>query len=262
MQSYLFVDGGYFRKVLENFATTFWGGVQLPLEYKRLSTNYRKCFYYDCDPPRRANESPDDYQLRIDTQRQFYKSLRAIDGWHVFEGVIKGSGRTARQKQIDIQIAVDMMAHSHRRNMDEITFIAGDEDFKPLIDALVREGTYVRLWYEQRSASEDLVAAADARRRFNAYEIHSLLSGAFRAAHPMPHRYSGAPLDVAEATLLERGGGTISDIKLWRLPDQSYRITFADALNQGNWMHMSHPDRAILKLAFESLEGTTEWTPA
>jgi hypothetical protein len=93
-------------------------------------------------------------------------------------------------------------------------FIAGDEDFKPLIDALVREGMFVGLWYERRSASEDLVAAADARRRFNVYEIHSQLSQPFRAARPLPNRYIGPDRDLVDATALEHGEGTIKGIEL------------------------------------------------
>ncbi|MBD2254416.1 NYN domain-containing protein [Nostoc parmelioides] len=45
------------------------------------------------------------------------------------------------QKEIDIMIAVDMLTHSFQKNMDEATLLAGDLDFKPLIDALVLNGT-------------------------------------------------------------------------------------------------------------------------
>jgi hypothetical protein len=69
MQKYLFIDGGYLRKVLDNYSSTFWGGDPLPVEYERLSTGYRKCFYYDCAPPIRANENPADHEQRVETQR-------------------------------------------------------------------------------------------------------------------------------------------------------------------------------------------------
>ena len=259
---YLFIDGGYLREVIERVARQFFQGQQLPVDHKALSRGFTKCFYYDCMAPRKKTDTADEYQQRCEALQEHFRSLRMIDGWHVFEGVLTGSGAEARQKQVDIQIAVDMLAHSHRRNMDEITFIAGDQDFKPLVDALVREGMYVRLWYEPRSASRELVLAADARRPLGVYDIHSFLTQKFRREWELPIRSSQPGKNIKNAELLERGTGSAEDIELWRLRDEvSYQITHVDPLNHGYYMHMKHQDLGFLKLAHESLEGTTKWSP-
>src|SRR6266702_626774 len=119
--SYLFIDGGYLREeVIEQVSRDFCSGAALPVSFKSVSAGFRKCFYYDCAAPRRRNEPDEDYRRRCDMQQEEFRRLRMIDGWHVFEGVLAGSGSEARQKQVDIQIAVDMLTHSYRKNMHEI----------------------------------------------------------------------------------------------------------------------------------------------
>jgi uncharacterized LabA/DUF88 family protein len=225
---YLFIDGGYFREVVDDVSRRFFDGDPLPVDYGAVSRGFTKCFFYDCKPPKRKSETPEDYKRRCDSFQEHFDSLRMIDGWHVFEGVLTGDGVAARQKQVDIQIAVDMLSHAHGRNMDEITFIAGDQDFKPLVDALVREGMYIRLWYELRSASPALVRAADARRPMNVYTVHGFLTEDFRRERPLPHRVGEIGKGAQNGTLLQRGVGSAPDLELWRLPDGSSRITYAD----------------------------------
>ena len=54
--SYLFVDGGYLRKVAEKFGNEFYGGAELPNNYAALGSKFTKCFYYDCLPAPREGE--------------------------------------------------------------------------------------------------------------------------------------------------------------------------------------------------------------
>ena len=55
---YLFVDGGYLRKIAERFGREFFGGAEPPIDYAALGSGFTKCFYYDCLPRRERLGSP------------------------------------------------------------------------------------------------------------------------------------------------------------------------------------------------------------
>ena len=178
--SYLFVDGAYLRMVCEKFSREYFGGARLPIDYRALGRGFTKCFYYDCLPDPQANEE------RYSQQKAELSAIRALDGWHVAEGVIAGSGDRARQKQVDVRIAVEMLTHSYRRNMHRAAFIAGDQDFKPVIEAVVSEGMYIDIWFEEKSASRDLLDAADGRKALDLSAVYGYLESSFKANHPFP----------------------------------------------------------------------------
>src|SRR5205823_6397478 len=58
-------------------------------------------------------------------------------------------------------LTVDMLEHSSHKNMDNALLVAGDEDFTPLVESVVRLGIWVEVYYDPRSAAEELYAAAD-----------------------------------------------------------------------------------------------------
>ena len=115
--SYLFVDGGYLRKVAEKLGSEFFGIDRLPINYAALGGRFTKSFYYDCLPAPRTGESSEAHEARVSPQRTQLSAIRSLRGWHVVEGVMAGKGSRARQKQVDIHIAVDLLTHSYRRNM-------------------------------------------------------------------------------------------------------------------------------------------------
>ena len=65
---YLFIDGGYFRKVLEKMGQDFFAGDNLAVDYQRLTSSCDKVFYYDCYPPKLSKELEVDYKARIRPQ--------------------------------------------------------------------------------------------------------------------------------------------------------------------------------------------------
>ena len=249
---YLFVDGGYFRKVLEKTSIEFFSGLALPVDYSTLARGFTKAFYYDCLSPRSNSESDEQYQKRLEKQREDFINLRLLNGWHVVEGVVVGKGKKARQKQVDIQIAVDMLTHSFRRNMDRIAFIAGDQDFKPLIDSIVREGMFIELWYEKSSASDELVYSSDARYELSLYQIHQFLTRDFQKENALPKRFSQPEKDVSNCNLvgfIETERGKIEVYK----SDSDYRIIDSCSFNDGYMNHMIHTKYDFLKKVYESV---------
>ena len=138
---YLFIDGGCVRLTLEKISNQFFDGIKIELNYYELTKRYNKVFYYDSLPPKRQEENDIQYQQRIEPDLRFLAKLAAFDRFHVYEGEVRRSKSRKRneQKKVDIMIAVDMLTHSFRRNMQRATLLTSDLDFKPLIDALVQE---------------------------------------------------------------------------------------------------------------------------
>jgi uncharacterized LabA/DUF88 family protein len=162
---YLFVDGGSLDSLLASFSKGLFGERQVEIDYSKLGDGYHKVFYYDCLPAQKHNEAESDYQQRLALKTKLFNQLKELDKFHVYEGTARFRDRNKgqEQKQVDIMIAVDMLSHSFRRNMQEATLLTGDLDFKPLIDALVQDGMYVSLWYPKGKANYELIDAADSK---------------------------------------------------------------------------------------------------
>lgn len=262
MVRYLFVDARYFWKVLDNISRDFFGGGKLLVDFRALADSYTKAFYYDCYAPQKDDESDDDYKERCAKQEEEdFRKLHLLDRWHVFRGVTIGKGKEARQKQVDIQIAVDMLTHSHHRNMEQVTFIAGDQDFKPLVDAVVREGMFIELWYEERSVSKDLLCAADAQRKLDVYAVHTFLTKQFQKQHPLPKMFGQIGKAIDNAVLCESGVGDEEGIELYKVEDE-YLVLHTDQLNQGYFTEMRSTDLAFLKKCYEAAFGKVVWSKA
>ena len=170
---YLFIDGGYLDKVLKKVGLEFWDTDNLEIDYSKLGSNYNKVFYYNCLPGKRNGENDNDFQKRIETREEFYNNLKLLNNYHVFEGVTFGRKSKIRQKAVDIMIAVDMLRHSYRKNMDKAALLSGDLDFKPLLDALVLEGMHTSILYSKDSISNELLYSADSNLRITIKDIFS-----------------------------------------------------------------------------------------
>lgn len=107
------------------------------------------------------------------------------------EGIAKHRKKTGMaQKEVDILIAVDMLTHTHRKNMHRLTFISGDQDFAPLVEAVVRDGMYVELLYPEGHTAKDLKDFADHARPMDVDFMHSISAEEFRSRHKLPVRQS------------------------------------------------------------------------
>lgn len=71
----------------------------------------------------------------------------------------KAKGR--RSKRVDISLATDMLTHAHRANYDIAILFAGDEDYVPLVEAVMNEGRRVHLRFVQSGLSPALRMKAD-----------------------------------------------------------------------------------------------------
>ena len=174
------------------------------------------------------------------------------------EGVIVGSGSRARQKQVDVQIAVDLLTHSYGKNMHRAAFIAGDQDFKPLVEAVVRDGMFIEIWFERSSASVDLLNAADARKRLDVYTIQPYLPKPFRDAHPLPRRWVESGRNVGAAKLERVGECAAGNAQLYTGGGE-YMIVRPDQDAEGHFLYMTHPELDLLERVSMSVDGEIAW---
>lgn len=261
---YLFIDGAYLHARAES-AGQAWFGKPIELDHATLSLSCSKTFYYDCLPSKTKQESDADFAARRGKQEALFKRLRTHKGWHVSEGLAKWrKGKGSSQKEVDILIAVDMLTHAHRHNMDSLIFIAGDQDFRPLVEAVVREGIFVTLWYEPSSISQELLDEADFGYRLGLYELHALATDAFKAANPIPsmgHEFQATPPNGA----LVQIGRDDSGAAFAHLYDchGCWVVSGAhvDPPNQ-TYLHLRHGDKEFVKRAWEDRKGGLTWSAA
>ena len=163
---YLYVDARYLNRVFEDCLTSFVGravGVHWP-SVKRYF-NAQRVFYYDClDDLPRQDESESDLRDRVTLQERQLESIGSLDGYFLRLGTVRGDPKRRRQKEVDVLIAVDMLTHSHKGNMSHAVLLAGDLDFKPVVEAVVEQGTNVTVAFEPKSGSKILARAADSER--------------------------------------------------------------------------------------------------
>ena len=158
---YLFVDGQCLQHAIRDIEQDL--DVSINFSYKKLGAGFKRVFYYDCLPRQKKDESEQDYLERIKPIQTRHDHLRSLPGFHVFEGEVRRSSISKRteQKKVDTMIAVDMLMHSFRQNMDSATLITNDLDFKPVLDALVQIGMYVMLWHRTSNIVSELTHSAD-----------------------------------------------------------------------------------------------------
>src|SRR5579871_5063398 len=138
--TYAYVDGGYFRKHFTREIEELFDEVP-DINYSALRA-YLECwrvFYYDCvDEEGTAAEA--ERAERIQSQ------IKAADFYHPRFGTLRGKRRN--QKEVDVLLAVDMLTDAFNKNVGHAILLSGDLDFRPALEALVRNGVLVTLVYD------------------------------------------------------------------------------------------------------------------
>ncbi len=257
-RNYLFIDAGYIKKCLEIFGNKYFKNSNICIDYEKIASGFEKIFYYDCPVYKKDDETEDDFKKRKSIQESEFNELRTIDGCHVYEGTTKGSGRKVRQKQVDIMIAVQMLMHTIRKNMSKCTLIAGDLDFKPLIDALVQEGMFVTIWSEEKSVSKDLIYASDARRDLGIYALWYNLKKEWLERYPLPCGVS-MPFEIDDGFKKTKIGKSNKGLKafLYKMDDM-HLLAYEDGYvgyNEGYFSHYKYKDLGLLEKFLSDTRG-------
>jgi len=263
---YLFIDGGYFTARFAEVVTRMFTLEQLPdfnLTAVQRQFGAQKLFYYDClDDVARPGETAEQTSERITEQERRFAQFSALPGVHVRLGTLSGSKqKKLRQKEVDVQLAVDMLTHAFSRNMTRATLIAGDLDFRPIVHALVQLGTYVRLCYLPSSVARDLRAAADEGVEITVAMAHSWTNLEFQMVHQIPQTIeAGSHHQFADSLI--RSHGTIAGHKAeLRFHDgnQWFVIMMPDYPSPYRYRMIYHRDYPLLEKYVSVTEGPVHW---
>lgn len=192
MKTYAFVDGAYLREKFQSCMKLYHGEepvIDIVGGNALIRENAHKVFYYDCiDERERDKDKGEDFQARIRSQEEYFTTIRNLAGWHVREGRLVGARKAARQKRVDVLLAVEALSHAFNKNMERMLLYAGDDDFTPLVEELLRHGTYTEVRSDRWVASQHLLHASDHGRRLNYDFYHQLAPEPFRQQHPKPEQ--------------------------------------------------------------------------
>jgi uncharacterized LabA/DUF88 family protein len=259
--TYVFIDGNYLRKVADELIGEMFGtAAELNFDAIRPGVNVRRIFYYDCLNDRRGeNESEAEFTERVARQEELFGSIQSLRDFHVRLGSVSGR-KKLRQKKVDVLLVVDALEHAFRGNMSRFRLIAGDLDFAPLVDCLVRLGTYVEVMYARRSAAVDLYRAADYSEELTLYTVYNWSTKDFHARHPIPRGFiDGAPVPKI-FTLIKAGSHNSKTVQLYRsATEYLISVEHYDANNPSLSLSLSFPDPDVLEKYFRLVYGPLEW---
>jgi uncharacterized LabA/DUF88 family protein len=260
---YLFIDGGYLRSLHAEALSSVFGqscGLNLyPIRnLGRVDPFFQRVFYYDClqDIPK-VNETEEQLKSRIGTQQAFFDQIQTFEGFHIRLGSLSGASRRLRQKEVDILLAVDALEHAFHRNMTAVTLLTGDLDFAPLVEALVRLGTWVEILYDSRSVAKRLLEVADKGLTLTLHNYYEWSESKFQASHSIP-KQSWTPsfsADNPAYRLVKSGNSAGQDVHFY----QSGKHYTLQVVTKTQSLLLDHDDATILENYFTFTHGPIVW---
>jgi uncharacterized LabA/DUF88 family protein len=220
-QTYVFIDGEYLRRVHRETMQEFFhedGVLQLSTLMRQASAS-RAYFYDSIDDAPRPGESEEARSKRLAPLTQFFDYVQSLSGFHVRLGTVTGQGkRKRRQKEVDILLAVDMLTHGFNGNMEQAVLLAGDLDFRPIVETLVRQGVFIQVWYHRSSVARDLPGAADFGHQLRFRQMYEWNTQSFQDSHHLPSEHVQA--GTCPGKLVKAGAIANSKIELYEIQRQ------------------------------------------
>ncbi|HEX9984379.1 MAG TPA: NYN domain-containing protein [Thermoanaerobaculia bacterium] len=261
--TYVFVDAGHLKPNFAQVMNAWFGSpVELYVPGVRQLFKATKVFYYDSiDDVLRSGETSEQLEARVAEQEARLREINAIQNTHVRFGSVTGRDRRKRrQKEVDILIAVDMMNHAVRQNMDRAVLLTGDRDFTPLVETLVQFGLTVEVAGDFRYASDVLKAAADHFRPLGLQNYSQLVEPSLHRQLPAIPSFNGGNVPPSEIRQLAASG-----------PCEEYQCRLIPRIPGGFYFEMTTknhsryttvdgiPDLRRLTLFLELEHGEVKW---
>jgi hypothetical protein len=138
--------------------------------------------------------------------------------------------------------------------MHRATLLAGDDDFKPLVDALIQDGMFVTLWYPPEETSRELMLAADARRLLTLEEIKSFLAAPSKEQFQLPRTEPKPALGydpIGQVIAIWMHDGY--EMKLFKTEKERYVIKVGG--NTPNLVNIEHENLELLRMFCKETRG-------
>jgi hypothetical protein len=156
-------------------------------------------------------------------------------------------------------LAVELLTHAFRENLDAATLLAGDLDFKPVVDALIGLGTWVEVRYVRSHAATRLLAAADQQAEINLVTFYQWSGPQFQRTHAFPAAEGVAAGVPGGWHVADRGRLKEKDALLLRHDDGQYAIQISRHTDT-NDLRVAFQDREKLGQYMEMVYGEIEWS--
>jgi uncharacterized LabA/DUF88 family protein len=188
--TYVFIDGEYLRRTHREAMQQFFGlDGELELSPIMRQAEASRVYFYDAiDHSLGAKETAEEYQARVIPLERFFSYLQSLSGFHVRPGSVS-RGKRRQQKEVDVLLATDMLTHGFNGSMGKAVLIAGDVDFRPVVEALVQHGVFVHVWYHRSSFAQELPGAADFGYEIRFRDLYEWNSQSFKDSHHIPSEH-------------------------------------------------------------------------
>jgi uncharacterized LabA/DUF88 family protein len=259
--TYLFIDGAYVQK---NYAdgVTWWFGDEAEIDIASLTSLFpaEKTFYYDCRVIQKDNESEVGYQARKEKQDAYFNRIRELDNLHIKLGtLVKKIGKRAvdkeraEQKGVDVLLAVDVLTHAARQNIDKVILISGNRDFKPLVESLVGMGLSVQLVSDPKTTAPEFAWVADSYRKLTFNDYYLWTSESLREKYPRADSSRHQP-DIKGASLIKSRSLNGNEVNLYQ-SQRGHFIAHFPVYDDGKSLYYSHEDCERLELYIATMLG-------
>jgi len=222
----------------------------------------QRFFYYDClRDIKKATETDQEFTARVQYQHESFKAIQSLLGFHVRLGSLSGTGKKLRQKKVDVLLAVEMLDNAFRKNMAGAVLLAGDADFIPVVEAVMRLGTWVEVCYDPHGASEELYSLADKGTPLTFTDLWSWSSNEFRTKYYLPPRTEGSfnTLDFMPMNLREGKNARGERVMIAERGNKrgEFFVHVGDVPGISSWF--TYPDVEVLEKYYVECNGPINW---
>lgn len=185
----VFIDGGYWSKVVERFSPrdpatgkVLYTRVDLRklAQWACQGDTLFRAYFYDCLPYQSSTPTPEESK-RHAAKQKFFTALRGFDRFSVREGRLEYLGTDDRgnpvfvQKRVDLQLGLDIASTVIKGKVDVIAVVSGDSDLIPAVEFARQEQAIVRLVHGPWDTyHQDLWRSVDERLEITATVLKSL----------------------------------------------------------------------------------------
>ncbi len=113
---------------------------------KNHNSSHWKTYVYDCE---------------FKSNELLLSSLEKLTNFTIRRGEKQKQGLHYVQKQVDIQLAVDMITLTKNNTIQNLILVSGDSDFIPAVRYVQDQGSRVYLWTAKKDKNGDLARACD-----------------------------------------------------------------------------------------------------